>query len=92
MAKPQTRGREIRVKVADRQLEFLEIRAKELGLSKAALVRWYIVNDMVKAIGIEREPEDKRERISLEGIVSDGRVTETDIEEVEKEWETPELQ
>lgn len=84
MAKAQTKGSEIRVKVADQQLEFLENRAKELGLSKAALVRWYIVNDMVKA-----DQQVKKEPLSLKGIFKGGGpIPEEDIDEVIKEWNT----
>jgi len=87
MAKPRASANEIRVKVVDRQLEFLENRAKELGLSsKAELLRWYIVSDMAKSIG-ERESKGKR-RFSLRGITSGSTVTDEDLEEVKKIWES----
>lgn len=91
MSKLQVPNHRINVKVADRQNEFLENRAKELGLSsKAELLRWYIVSNMAKFIGTERSDNKlKEERVFLEGIISDGRMTESDIREVEKEWETP---
>ena len=91
MSKPQASNHRVSVKVAERQYEFLEDRAKELGLSsKAELLRWYITTDMAKTIEIERfEGKSKKERVFLEGVISDGRVTESDIEEVEKEWEMP---
>ena len=93
MAKQHLSDHEIKIKVADRQLAFLENRANELGLpSKAELLMWYITNDMARVTYIELEQSKlKKERIYLEGIVSDGRVAEADIEEVEKEWEAPEL-
>lgn len=37
----------LEVSVEGPQLEFLENKAKELGLSKEELLRWYIVSDMV---------------------------------------------
>ena len=44
MSKPQASNHRVSVKVAERQYEFLEDRAKELGLSsKAGLLRWYII-------------------------------------------------
>jgi hypothetical protein len=92
MAKQHLPDHEIRIKVADRQLAFLENRANELGLSsKAELLMWYITNDMARFTYVESEQSKlKKERVHLEGIVSDGRVAEADIEEVEKEWEIPE--
>lgn len=91
MSKPQVSNHRVSVKVADRQYEFLEDRAKELGLSsKAELLRWYIVSDMAKFVGTERSDNKlKKGRVFLEGVISDGRITESDIREVEKEWETP---
>ena len=91
MSKPQVSNHRISIEVADRQNEFLENRAKELGLSsKAELLRWYVVSDMAKYIETERSDNKlKEERVFLEGIISDGRITESDIREVEKEWETP---
>jgi len=86
MEKSATLSHEIRVRVADRQIEFLENRSKELGLSsKSELLRWYIVSDMVKTITTEYE-KPKKKRISLEGITSGSTVTEADIEEVKKQW------
>lgn len=78
---------EISLKLADRQLEFLEDRSKELGMSKEELIRWYIVSDMAKAIDAEREhKKSEKEQFSLMGIAHDGRVTDEDIEEVVNEW------
>jgi hypothetical protein len=92
MPKPQVSNHRVSVKIQERQYEFLEERAKELGLSsKAELLRWYITSDMAKFIEIEKSiGKSKEERVFLEGIISDGRVTESDIREVEKEWEMPE--
>ena len=88
MLKSQASNHRVSVKVEERQYGFLEERAKELGLSsKAELLRWYINRDMSRAI--ENPDKSKEERVFLEGIISDGRVTESDIREVEKEWETP---
>ena len=91
MSKPQVSDHRISVEVADRQYEFLENRAKELGLSSTAeLLRWYITSDMARVIETGMgESELKEERVFLEGIISDGRVSESDIKEVEREWESP---
>lgn len=92
MSKPQVSNHRVIVKVEERQYEFLEDRVKELGLSsKAELLRWYIASDMAKVIETEKSiDKSKEERVFLEGIISDGRVTDLDIREVEKEWEMPE--
>jgi len=83
MARPKVSDYEISVKVAGQQLEFLESRAKELGMSKEELIRWYIVSDMVRAIDTEREHKSSEsEQFSLMGIIRDGRITDEDIEEV----------
>jgi len=51
MAKQQTLDGEIKLKVGDSELNFLENRTKELGLSsKEELLRWYIINDMAGII------------------------------------------
>jgi len=52
---------EIMIKVVDQQLEFLENRAKELGLSKEDLVKNYIT----KAINNECEKIGQEQRLSL---------------------------
>lgn len=84
MAKVRTLNREIRVKIAERQYEFLENRIRELGLSSMAeLMRWYIANDIVKT---EQPDQSKKERISLEGVISGSTVTEEDFEEAKKIW------
>ena len=82
MVKQHLSDHENRIKVADRQLAILEDRANELGLSsKAELLMWYITNDMARVTYVESEQSKlKKERVHLEGIVSDGRVTEADIE------------
>jgi hypothetical protein len=86
MARPEVSVLEVRVEAP--QLEFLEKRAKELGLSKEGLVKWYIVSDMVKAIDAAREKnKTKKKRFSLQGIVSAGTVTDEDIEEAKKIWQ-----
>ena len=77
----------LEIKVEGSQLEFLEKRAKELGLSKEELVKWYIVSDMVKVIDVREENRTKKKRFSLQGIVSAGTVTDEDIEEAKKIWQ-----
>ena len=82
MLKPQVLNHKVSVKVEERQYGFLEERAKELGLSsKAELLRWYINSDMSRVI--ENADKSEEGRVFLEGIISDGRVTESDIGEVE---------
>ena len=79
----------LEIKIEEPQLEFLEKRAKELGLSKEELVKRYIASDMTKTIdAIGRE---KKKRFSLQGIVSAGTVTDEDIEEVKKVWQSQTL-
>ena len=83
MARAEVSDYEISVKVASRQLEFLENRARELGISKEEMIRWYIVSDMIRAIDTEREHKSSEsEQFSLMGIIRDGRITDEDIEEV----------
>ena len=60
MASIDTETYEVKTKVSDRQFEFLEKRAKELGLSKEELLRWYIVSDMVRIV------DDKRKNRNIE--------------------------
>lgn len=79
MARPKVSDYEISVKLADRQLEFLENKAEELGLSKEELVKLYIE----KAIDTEQEEN----QFSLEGLCKGGTpITDEDIEEVINEW------
>ena len=88
MAHPEVSDYEISVKVAGQQLEFLESRAKELGMSKEELVKLYIA----KAIDAERKHKpSESEQFSLMGIIRDGRITDEDIEEVVAEWNRTEL-
>jgi len=88
MARPELSDYEISVKVPSQQLEFLESRAKELGMSKEELIRLYVV----KVIDAEREHKSSEsEQFSLMGIICDGRVTDKDIEEVMAEWNRTEL-
>ena len=92
MAHTEVTEYEINIKVVGQQLEFLESRAKELGISKEEVIRWYIVSDMVKTIDAERERKlPKNEQFSLMGIIRDGRITDEDIEEVTAEWNRTEL-
>lgn len=57
MKMPELVGHEITIKVADRQFEILENRAKELGLSKEELVKRYVA----EAIGEEQQvPQEQR--------------------------------
>ncbi len=87
MASSETLNQEINVKLANRQIEFLENRAKELGLSKEDVIRWYIISDMIKAIDFEKGQKSSDSKpFSLFGLTSDGRVTDEDIEEVINEW------
>ena len=88
MARPGVSVLEIEVEKP--QLEFLEKRAKELGLSKEELVKRYIANDMIKTIGAVSG--GKRKRFSLQGIVSAGTVTDEDIEEAKKIWQQHKMQ
>ena len=53
---PELVEHEITIKVADRQLEILENRAKELGLSKEELIKRYIA----EAIGAERQVSQEK--------------------------------
>jgi len=77
----------LEVEVAEIQLVFLENRAKELGLSKEELVKWYIVNDMIKFIDAEKEVgKPDKKRISLRGIISGSMATEADFEEAKNIW------
>lgn len=74
----------IEVEVEGSQLEFLESKAKELGISKEELVRMYIA----RIIDTEREDiEPKEKRNSLQGITSGSKLTDADLEEVKKIWE-----
>jgi hypothetical protein len=84
----------ISVKIAEPQLEFLENRAKELGLSSTSeLLKWFLVREMDKFItGEQKQEKSDKKRISLRGIIRDGRVTYEDIEEVKREWEVAESQ
>jgi len=82
MARPEVPILEI--KVEEPQMEFLEKRAKELGLSKEELAKLYIA----EAIDAAKEKiEIGKKRFSLQGIVSAGTVTEKDIEEAKKIWQ-----
>ena len=83
MAHQEVSNYEISVKVASRQLEFLESRAKELGMSKEELVKLYIV----KAIDAERSGS----QFSLEGRFKGGPpITKEVIDEVIAEWDRTE--
>jgi len=74
----------LEVEVEGSQLEFLESKAKELGISKEELVRMYIA----RAIDTEHEDiKPKKKRISLQGITSGSKLTDADLEEVKKIWE-----
>lgn len=91
MANIDTETYEVKTKVSDRQFEFLEKRAKELGLSKEELMRWYIVSDMVRiADDRQKNKNIEKKRFSLEGIISGSTVTDEDFEEAKNIW-TPKL-
>jgi len=80
---------EVKTKVSDQQFEFLEKRAKELGLSKEELLRWYVISDMVKIVD-DRQRNIGKKRFSLEGVISGSTVTDEDFEEAKRIW-TPKL-
>lgn len=83
MARPEVSDYEISVKVAGQQLEFLESKAKELGISKEELVKLYLA----KAIDAERAEN----QFSLEGFFKDGPpITKEIIDEVIAEWDRTE--
>ena len=69
----------LEIEVQGLQLEFLENRAKELGISKEELAKLYIA----RAIDGERE----KSRFSLEGLFKEGPpITKEVIDEVIEEW------
>jgi hypothetical protein len=77
----------LEIKLAGPQIDFLERKAKEIGISKEELVRLYILSDMLKISNSDTlENKSGKESISIKGMVRDGRVTDEDIEEVKKEW------
>jgi hypothetical protein len=77
MASPEASVLEI--KVEGLELEFLESKAEELGISREELARLYIV----RAIDAERE----KSRPSLEGLFKDGPpIAKEFIDEVIEEW------
>jgi len=79
MARSEVSDHEISVRLAGRQLEFLENKARELGISKEELVRLYI-SKVVDA-------EHGEDQISLEGFFKDGpAITKEIIDEVIDEW------
>lgn len=83
MAHAEVTEYEISVKVASQQLEFLESRSKELGLSKEELIKLYIT----KAI----DKECEKSRFSLEGFFKDGPpIAKEIIDEVIAEWDKTE--
>ena len=82
----------LEIKVEEPQLEFLKKKARELGISTEELVRWYIANDMTRTIYAAKEDsKTKKKRFSLQGIVSAGTVTDEDIEEAKKIWQSQTL-
>ena len=82
MARPEASVLEVEVEGS--QLEFLESKAKELGISKEELVRMYIA----KAIDVEREDiKPEKKRVSLQGITRGSKLTDADLEEAKKIWE-----
>ena len=83
MAHPEVLDQKISVKVAGQQLEFLENRARELGVSKEELIKLYIA----KAIDAEREER----QFSLEGRFKGGPpITKEVIDEIITEWDKTE--
>jgi len=60
MTIPETIEPEITIKIAYRQLEFLENKAKELGLSKEELIKRYIA----KAIDDESSQVSREQRLA----------------------------
>jgi hypothetical protein len=81
MARPEASVLEVEVEGS--QLEFLESKAKELGISKEELVRMYIAEAIDTEHG-DIKPNEKR--ISLQGITSGSKLTDADLEEVKKMW------
>jgi hypothetical protein len=82
MARPEASVLEVEVEGS--QLEFLDGKAKELGISKEELVRMYIA----KAIDVERKDiKPEKKRISLQGITRGSKLTDADLEEVKNIWE-----
>ena len=94
MTEQKTANRRVSIEIAEPQLEFLENRAKELGLSSTSeLLKWFVIREMDKFItGEQKQKKPNKKRISLRGIIRDGRVTYEDIEEVKREWEVAESQ
>jgi hypothetical protein len=58
---PNVTEREIMIKIENQQLEFLEGKAKELGLSKDELIKQYIT----KAITDESKKFQREQRLAL---------------------------
>ncbi len=82
MARSGVLVKEIRLKVADRQLDFLGKRVEDLGLSSMAeLLKWYIVSDMARVIDIKSR---EKKRISLRGITDGNNLTDEDFKKAEK--------
>jgi hypothetical protein len=82
MARPEVSAT-LEVRIEGSQLEFLESKAKELGISKQELAKLYIE----KAINAEREED----HFSLEGRFKDGPpIPEEIIDEVIAEWDKTE--
>ena len=97
MKMPELAEHEITIKVADRQFEILEDRARELGLSKEELIKRCIAEAIGRVGDIERtlellkrdiikgiEPSEREERISLFGSVKVGDITEEMIDEAKR--------
>jgi len=81
---------EVRIKLADKQYEFLESRIEELGLlSIAELFRWYIANDMIQTGG---DKVENKKRFSLKGIFKEGEPIPAEVfDEAKAIWKSREL-
>jgi hypothetical protein len=79
MVRSETMDYEISFRVGNKQLKFLEERARELGVSKEELVQLYIKEAI--------DAKSAGSQFSLEGLCKEGLpVTDEDIDEVIREW------
>ena len=79
MLRSEIMDHEISVKVDNKQLKFLEEKARELGVSKEKLAQLYIKEAI--------DAKNTRIQFSLEGLCKEGLpVTDEDIDEVIREW------
>lgn len=80
MAKQQTPNGEIKLRVEGPELDFLENRIKELGLSsKEELLRWYIASDMTR---IDNEADKTHKGTARSILKHSGKWSGNDAEEI----------